>query len=148
MIWLISAFKNKNNCEIWAFYIDEKKVKHKHLFGKGSRSLTCLLQILLKCVVTAIKWTVKRESCKTEQWVMFQRGCWCTKYTSQCPSPYSLPAIYNLVARSITSFVQHLGALIPTGPTFGPLGPSLPFLTAPLLPSWKIISWQIYWCEH
>jgi len=37
--------------------------------------LTCLLQIYLKCVVTAIKWTVKRESCKTAQWLMFQLGC-------------------------------------------------------------------------
>jgi len=50
--------------------------------------LTCLLQIYLKCVVTAIKWTVKRKSCKTAQWLVFQ-DVNVQSNTSQCPSPWS-----------------------------------------------------------
>lgn len=63
--------------------------------GKLDLSLANMFKM---CRLTAIKWTVKRESCKTPQWVVFQRGCWCTKYTSQS-SGYLQPCgqIYHII---------------------------------------------------
>lgn len=95
MIWLASVFKNKNDYQIWTFPFMRKRWSINIFSGKLDLSLANMFKI---CRLTAIKWTVKRECCKTAQWVVFQRGCWCTKSTSQS-SGYLQPCgqIYHII---------------------------------------------------